>query len=94
MSDKDTNTTNSQETFEGKEDEQAAPIGNVAEPLSQGPHAPPSYPPPLVFGINLFALCISVFLVALDNTVISTAIPKITDQFHALQDVGWYGSGE
>ncbi|KAK7019554.1 major facilitator superfamily domain-containing protein [Favolaschia claudopus] len=30
--------------------------------------------------------------VALDNTIISTAIPKITDAFNSLQDVGWYGS--
>lgn len=27
-----------------------------------------------------------------DNTIIATAIPKITDQFHALEDIGWYGS--
>jgi MFS family permease len=27
-----------------------------------------------------------------DNTIIATAIPRITDQFKALNDVGWYGS--
>lgn len=27
-----------------------------------------------------------------DQTIIATAIPKITDQFGALNDVGWYGS--
>ncbi len=27
-----------------------------------------------------------------DNTIIATAIPKITDHFQALEDVGWYGS--
>ncbi|KAJ7282336.1 major facilitator superfamily transporter [Mycena rebaudengoi] len=47
-------------------------------------------------GIKLFsltlALGLSVFLVALDNTIIATAIPKITDQFQSLDDVGWYGS--
>ncbi|KAJ7476946.1 major facilitator superfamily domain-containing protein [Mycena galericulata] len=46
---------------------------------------------PKLFLITL-ALCLSVFLVALDNTIIATAIPKITDQFHSLDDVGWYGS--
>lgn len=35
---------------------------------------------------------LSVFLMALDNTIIATAIPAITDQFHSLPDVGWYGS--
>ncbi|KAF1920050.1 major facilitator superfamily domain-containing protein [Ampelomyces quisqualis] len=38
------------------------------------------------------ALCLSVFCMALDNTIIATAIPRITDQFEALSDVGWYGS--
>jgi MFS family permease len=27
-----------------------------------------------------------------DNTIIATAIPRITDDFKALNDVGWYGS--
>ncbi|OJD09930.1 hypothetical protein AJ78_08851 [Emergomyces pasteurianus Ep9510] len=45
---------------------------------------------PLV--IVMVGLCLSVLLVALDNTIIATAIPKITDYFNALNDVGWYGS--
>lgn len=40
----------------------------------------------------LTALCMSVFLVALDQTIISTAIPKITDEFSSIGDIGWYGS--
>ncbi|RYP44396.1 hypothetical protein DL768_009128 [Monosporascus sp. mg162] len=52
----------------------------------------PLYPPPLIFAINMFAMYIAVFCVALDNTIISTAIPNITDEFHSLDDVGWYGS--
>ncbi|EEH42570.1 uncharacterized protein PADG_07390 [Paracoccidioides brasiliensis Pb18] len=40
----------------------------------------------------LISLNLSVFLIGLDNTIISTAIPKITDNFHALGDVGWYAS--
>ena len=27
-----------------------------------------------------------------DNTIIATAIPRITDHFGALDDIGWYGS--
>ena len=34
----------------------------------------------------------SKFLAALDMTIIATAIPSITDEFHSLGDVGWYGS--
>ncbi|KAH6645459.1 major facilitator superfamily domain-containing protein [Truncatella angustata] len=40
----------------------------------------------------MFAMYIAVFCVALDNTIISTAIPKISSEFHSLSDVGWYGS--
>lgn len=36
------------------------------------------------------ALYLSMFLVALDRTIIGTAIPKITDDFHSINDVGWY----
>nr|F2SH39.2 RecName: Full=MFS-type efflux pump MFS1 [Trichophyton rubrum CBS 118892]QYR68951.1 MFS type multidrug efflux pump [Trichophyton rubrum] len=46
----------------------------------------------LKLAVIVTGLCLSVLLVALDNTIIATAIPKITDQFHALEDIGWYGS--
>jgi hypothetical protein len=42
--------------------------------------------------IILSALCLAVFLVALDNTIVSTAIPAITDEFKSITDIGWYGS--
>ncbi|KAK2028335.1 major facilitator superfamily transporter [Colletotrichum zoysiae] len=32
------------------------------------------------------------FLVSLDNVILSTAIPRITDEFNSINDVGWYGS--
>lgn len=35
---------------------------------------------------------LSLFLVALDRTIVTTAIPRITDEFHSLDDIGWYGS--
>ncbi|RYP04528.1 hypothetical protein DL764_004390 [Monosporascus ibericus] len=54
------------------------------------PPQPPLYPSPWVFAINMFAMYIAVFCVALDNTIISTAIPQITNEFHSLDDVGCY----
>lgn len=42
--------------------------------------------------VVLLALCVSNFLVALDTTIIATAIPAISDDFHSLPDVGWYVS--
>lgn len=62
------------------------------KPQAVQPAPTPSYPTGFIFGMTLFALFISLFCVALDSTIIATAIPRITDQFHALQDVGWYGS--
>ncbi|KAJ5337286.1 uncharacterized protein N7506_005308 [Penicillium brevicompactum] len=38
------------------------------------------------------ALCLTVFLVALDQTIIATAIPTITSEFNSVEDIGWYGS--
>ncbi|TGO10236.1 hypothetical protein BTUL_0140g00030 [Botrytis tulipae] len=47
-------------------------------------------------GFKLYVLvaCLTfaVFLLMLGESVISTAIPKITTQFHSLDDVGWYGT--
>lgn len=37
-------------------------------------------------------LALSTFVIALDNTIIATAIPRITTVFNSLDDVGWYGS--
>ena len=51
-----------------------------------------TYPSGFKLAIIVVSLCISIFLMALDNTIIATAIPRITDYFKALNDVGWYGS--
>ncbi|CAI7611049.1 unnamed protein product [Penicillium manginii] len=32
------------------------------------------------------------FVLAIDNTILATAIPSITSDFHSLNDIGWYGS--
>ena len=40
----------------------------------------------------LIALILSIFLVSLDTTIVSTAIPEITSEFDSLADQGWYGS--
>ncbi|EWC44372.1 hypothetical protein DRE_01198 [Drechslerella stenobrocha 248] len=50
------------------------------------------YPKAWKLAVISIALCLSVFCMALDNTIIATAIPKITDHFNSLNDVGWYGS--
>ncbi len=52
------------------------------------------YPTGVRLALITLALCLSVFLIALDNSIIATAIPTISDAFQSLSDVGWYGSGK
>ncbi|CAG8086237.1 unnamed protein product [Penicillium olsonii] len=53
---------------------------------------PEQYPSAWKLILITIALCLCVFCVALDNTIIATAIPRITDHFNSIEDVGWYGS--
>lgn len=47
-------------------------------------------------GLNLFLIMLTILmstsLAAIEIGIIATAIPGITDTFHRLDDVGWYGS--
>lgn len=43
----------------------------------------------LQFLVIFIALILAIFCVALDNTIIVTAIPRITDDYKTLNDVGW-----
>ncbi|KAK4139653.1 major facilitator superfamily domain-containing protein [Dichotomopilus funicola] len=40
----------------------------------------------------IVSVFLTMFLVSLDRTIISTAVPSISNEFHSLSDVGWYGS--
>jgi EmrB/QacA subfamily drug resistance transporter len=40
--------------------------------------------------VILACLYTSMFLVALDRTILATAIPRITDDFQSIDDIGWY----
>ena len=44
-------------------------------------------------GLVTASLYLGTLLVAIDTTIISVAIPRISSSFLALDDVGWYGSG-
>ncbi|KAK7415139.1 hypothetical protein QQX98_006083 [Neonectria punicea] len=50
------------------------------------------YPTGFKMFFIVLALVLSIFLVALDMTIVATAIPKITDEFKGLDKVGWYGA--
>ena len=63
----------------------------------QGPTADPAddpavHPAPLPLFFLILGISLAAFVVALDRTIVATAIPQITDDFHSPGDVGWFGS--
>ncbi|TIC95019.1 Efflux pump roqT [Colletotrichum higginsianum] len=69
--------------------EGAAPIG----PPAEMDEAEENFKPRTVtFWLVILSNFVAMFLVALDRTIIATAIPRITDEFQSLGDIGWYGS--
>jgi MFS family permease len=50
------------------------------------------YPSGFALTMITVGLCLSTLVIALDNTIIATALPTITTDFNALDDVGWIGS--
>ncbi|KAH7138527.1 putative aflatoxin efflux pump [Dendryphion nanum] len=44
------------------------------------------------FWAIMISMYLSIFLIALDRTIIAVAIPEISNQFHSIEDIGWYGS--
>jgi hypothetical protein len=49
-------------------------------------------PKTLKFWLIIISVFAAMLLVALDRTIIATAIPQITNDFQSLGDIGWYGS--
>ncbi|KAI8674898.1 MFS domain-containing protein [Fusarium keratoplasticum] len=70
--------------------------------LEDGPHDPKPEPETSAndqafisggkLALILAALYATMFLVALDRTIIGTAVPRISTEFHALDDISWYAS--
>ncbi|KAH8835025.1 major facilitator superfamily-domain-containing protein [Flagelloscypha sp. PMI_526] len=50
------------------------------------------YPHGVRLGFVVLAIGLSIFLASLDMTIVATAIPKITDDFHGIDRVSWYGA--
>ena len=51
-----------------------------------------SYPTGLKLVLIIASLCLAVFLVALDQTIIAPALGAITGEFSSVRDIGWYGA--
>lgn len=50
------------------------------------------YPKGLKLFLIIASLCLAVFLVALDQTIIAPALGAITGEFASVKDIGWYGA--
>lgn len=50
------------------------------------------YPTGLKVWLIIMSLCLAVFLVALDQTIIAPALGAITAQYGSVKDIGWYGA--
>ncbi|KZP00725.1 MFS general substrate transporter [Calocera viscosa TUFC12733] len=73
------------------------PPDEKSVPLPEEPPKDPDaleedYPSGLRLALILVGCIAAIFLANLDMTIVATAIPRITDDFHSLADVGWYGS--
>ncbi|EED24599.1 efflux pump antibiotic resistance protein, putative [Talaromyces stipitatus ATCC 10500] len=75
-----------------KQDSPDANISSHNNSTERQTIADDEYPQGLKLGLLAGASIISVFLIALDQTIVGTAIPKITDEFHGLNDVSWYAA--
>ncbi|KAK9495527.1 major facilitator superfamily domain-containing protein [Lipomyces doorenjongii] len=76
---------------------QEAPIidvekGSQGTPEDASSKAEQAFPNGKKIALIMLALMLGMFLVALDRTIIATAVPQITNKFHSLDDVGWYAS--
>ncbi|KAB8300472.1 hypothetical protein EYC80_000642 [Monilinia laxa] len=50
------------------------------------------YPSWKKLSVVMLSLYLCILIVSLDRTILGTAIPTITNEFHSLEDVGWYAS--
>ncbi|KAG9781340.1 MFS transporter, partial [Aureobasidium melanogenum] len=61
-------------------------------PLEAVTSRPDKYPKGIKLVLVLLSIYLAIFLVALDRTIIATALPKITDHFQSFGDTGWYNA--
>lgn len=63
-----------------------------SEPSLQAGFDTSDFPSAVPLFFITVALLLAMFANNLDTTIITTAIPQIADDFHSLDEVGWYGS--
>ncbi|KAK6220302.1 hypothetical protein QIS74_05804 [Colletotrichum tabaci] len=81
--------------MEGIPTETSRPAGVTADGIdnqqSEGQHAAEHMQGWALASLTLAFMSVC-FVLALDNTILATAIPQISSDFQSLNDIGWYGS--
>ncbi|CAK7223719.1 hypothetical protein SBRCBS47491_005303 [Sporothrix bragantina] len=70
----------------------AATGAALAPTTTRESNAEPQYVTGIKLWLIVLALSLALFVTMLDMSIVATAIPHITNQFHSLNDVGWYGA--
>ncbi|KAK8024998.1 Efflux pump [Apiospora arundinis] len=73
-------------------DQDATKLHHPPDEKMESPVSSCEYVTGIKLGVIVAAVAFASFLMLLDTMIISTAIPRITDEFHSLVDVGWYAS--
>ncbi|GIK05551.1 hypothetical protein Aspvir_009664 [Aspergillus viridinutans] len=76
---------------ESKRELDSSPNGSITG-HDPAPEEEMHYPSGFALSVIMAGLVAAIFLISLDTTIVSTAIPRITDEFHTVADIGWYGS--
>jgi MFS family permease len=71
--------------------QQTPSSGSTSDISIQHPDTP-QYPRGIRLVLITTGLILSIFVAALDSTIISTAIPSITTDFGSITNIAWYGS--
>lgn len=66
--------------------------GDIVGTTALSENDAPEYLESWKLGIVIACLFFGDFLIAIDTNIINVAIPKISSEFHSLQDVAWYGT--
>ncbi|KAB2572090.1 MFS gliotoxin efflux transporter gliA [Lasiodiplodia theobromae] len=86
------NLFNSQSTIQQSPEKAAPPPNTTLKEESDNVDNDGDYPTGVRLLTVIAALVLAMLLAVMDMTILATAIPHITDQFHSLDDVGWYAS--
>ncbi|KAF7552491.1 hypothetical protein G7046_g7394 [Stylonectria norvegica] len=70
----------------------AQPEGEETDIAAEEDVPPVQYPGAAKLSLIIVSLCLAIFLVALDQTIIAPALGAITAEYKSTKDIGWYGS--